>query len=464
MRRQLAAGKIRIGLWLLAAACLTLQFCVPPFIGLADNADFGKVAGHLALAPVDLGASNFIYFQPNYLHTVRNYWNSPYESSETFLAWTALQISGARGEGARFDIRWLGAVHAALWLAALALLLRQRRIAGVVAAILIFTDVCYVSYLNTFYMDAAAMSGFLILCASACWIAAVEEPSPGQIVACSLGALIYVTAKTQHAIWLLLPVVFLAGTGLRCKRALTRRLALGLAVVVFASGAYMLATADPTNRAQALFNKLFFQIGMAPDGAAVLREMGVREDELRYIGTHSYAPGTPAGDQTWAQNFYAHTGYPRLAAWYVRHPGRAIGLLWSTLAKDAQELRQNNLSNLRRQDASGTNLRTDRFAVWSNFRSALLRRWPWHMVLWYVLFLAGVATMVLGPRSGAERRLAWVAAGVALLGLGHFALAALADCLETGRHLLLFQACTDVTICFAVGYAAARIAALRNAR
>lgn len=464
MKKDFAAGTIRIALWLAAAACLVLQFWVPPFIGLADNADFGKVAGHLALAPVDLGASNFIYFQPNYLHTVHNYWDSPYESSETFLAWTALQISGAKGEGARFDIRYLGAVHAALWLAALALLLRQRRIAGVVAAILIFTDVCYASYLNTFYMDAAAMSGFLILCASACWIAAVEEPSPGQIAACLLGALIYVTSKTQHALWFLLPVIFLAGTGLRCKRGLTRRLALGSAVLVFAAGGYMLATADPTNRAQALFNKLFFQIGMAPGGAASLRELGVREDELRYIGTHSYAPGTPAGDQTWAQNFYAHTGYPRLAAWYLRHPGRAIGLLWSTLSRDAQELRQNNLSNLRRQEASGTSEQTHRFEVWSNFRSILLRRWPWHMVLWYVLFLAGTARIVLSPRSGPERRLAWVAVGVAVLGLGHFALAALADCLETGRHLLLFQACTDVTICFTVGYAAARIAALRNAR
>lgn len=464
MMKQPASGTIRIGLWLLAAICLTLQFWVPPFIGLADNADFGKVAGHLALAPVDKGASNFIYFQPNYLHTVKNYWDSPYESSEEVLGWTALQLAGARGEGSPFDIRWLGAVHAALWLAALAILLRQRRIAAVIAAVLIFTDVCYVSYLNTFYMDAAAISGFFILCASACWTAAAEEPWPAQIVVCALGALVYVTSKTQHALWVLLPVIFLAGTGMRCKRSFTRRLALGSAAVVLAAGGYMLKTADPTNRAQALFNKLFFQIGMAPGGAASLREVGVREDELRYIGTHSYAPGTPAGDQTWAQNFYAHTGYPRLAAWYVRHPSRAIGLLWSALSKDAPEMRQNNLSNLRRQDTTGTHLRTKRFAVWSDFRSTLLRRWPWHMVLWYGLFLAGTAAVLFAGRSGAERRLAGVAAGVATLGLGHFALAALADCLETGRHLFLFQACTDVTICFAVGYAAARVTALRNAR
>jgi hypothetical protein len=49
-----------------------------------------------------------------------------------------------------------------------------------------------------------------------------------------------------------------------------------------------------------------------------------------------------------------------------------------------------------------------------------------------------------------------VALGVLVLGLGQFGVAALADCLETGRHLLLAQACMDLTVCFAVAWLAAR--------
>jgi hypothetical protein len=82
--------------------------------------------------------------------------------------------------------------------------------------------------------------------------------------------------------------------------------------------------------------------------------------------------------------------------------------------------------------------------MWSTFRAWLLRRWPWHMPVWYVVFLAGC----LASRSP----VGWVAMGIAALGLGEFALAALGDSLDAGRHLFLFQAATDLTICFAAAW------------
>jgi hypothetical protein len=38
------------------------------------------------------------------------------------------------------------------------------------------------------------------------------------------------------------------------------------------------------------------------------------------------------------------------------------------------------------------------------------------------------------------------------LGLGEFALAALGDSLDAGRHLFLLHAATDLTICFAAAW------------
>jgi hypothetical protein len=456
--------RVSIGLWLLCAAILTAQLFVPPFIGIANNGDFGKVAGHLSLAPPDGVASNFLYFQPGYIHAAHNYWDSPYASSETVLAWAALRLSGATGEGGHFDIRWLGAVHAAIFLTALALLLTQRRILVACAAILIFTDVCYASYCNSFFMDAAALCGLLLFIASACWIASREEPAPTQIAVCALAGLLYVTTKTQHALWTFLPALFLAFTALRCRAGFTRRLAFAAGAVVLTAGVLLLATADATNRAQALFNKLFLQIGGEPGGAETLRELGVRPEELRYIGTHSYTPDSPASDRAWVEAFYTRTTYPRLAGWYLRNPGRALSTLWNALANDAPELRQANLSNFRQQDGHPPGARTHRFARWSDLRVALLKRWPWHAPLWYALFLAGAIRVVLAPRSGPERRMAWLALGVVVLGLGEFGVAALAECVETGRHLLLFQACTDLTVCFAVAWFSARFPHRSGAR
>jgi hypothetical protein len=436
---------LSVGLCLLFAGLLAWQLELPHFIGLANNADFGKVTGWLSLAPRDSWDSNFIYFQPDYIRRERDHWESPYYSSETVLAWLATRLGRATTEGAHFDIRLLGAVHGGLCVAAFwVLLMAMGRVPGrgvcVAAgvAMLAFSDVCYAAYLNSFYMDAAALCSFLLMVATAAWIAVSDRPSTGQWILYGLAGLIYVTSKTQHAIWMLLPVAFAMALSLRARQAA----GLAVAALLLTGGALELVTAEPSNRAQALFNKLFFQIG--PSGAD-LRELGVLPEELRYLGTHSYMPGSPAGDQQWVERFYAHTGYGRLLGWYLRHPGRTAQILNQTLTTDAPIMRPENLSNYRREEGRPAGARTNRFAAWSGFRSALLARWPYHIVAWYVLFTAGaLAAMRAYPR------VAWVSLGVAALGIGQFLVAALADCLETGRHLLLFHVCTDMTICFAV--------------
>jgi hypothetical protein len=78
------------------------------------------------------------------------------------------------------------------------------------------------------------------------------------------------------------------------------------------------------------------------------------------------------------------------------------------------------------------------------------------MVLWYVLFVAGAILVLRAPRFASEVRLAWIGLGIAMLGAGQFAVAALADCLETGRHLFLFNASTDLMFCLAVAYLVSR--------
>jgi len=458
-------GMVRRG-WLAAALSLVFggilawQLLLPHFIGLANNADFGKVSGWLSLAPPDSWNSNFLYFQPDYIRSQRDYWRSPYYSSETVLAWLAVRLSRATTEGAHFDIRALGALHAALCIAAFWVMLVAlgrapvwRVCAAAGAAMVCFTDVCYTAYLNSFYMDAAALCGLLLLAASAAWIAAAHEPSAGQFLLCGLAGLIYVTSKTQHAIWMLLPVVFVAAHSLRARSRPARLAGFAAGAILMAGGTGELATADAGNRAQALFNKIFFQIAnTGPDARADLRELGVRPEEFQYAGIHSYIPGSPALDMQWIHQFYARTGYGRLLAWYLRHPSRAARIMNDALVTDAPMMRPDNLSNFRREEGHPAGARTDRFAAWSDLRSALLARWPYHIVLWYALFTAGAIATVRGRPHTPASRVAWLGLGIAALGIGHFLVASLADCLETGRHLFPFHVCTDLTVCFAAAF------------
>ena len=76
---------IKWGLAAACAVCLAAQLLFPGYIGIANNGDFGKVYGWLCLAPRG-PETNFVYFQPDYVWSARNYWNSPYHSSESALA------------------------------------------------------------------------------------------------------------------------------------------------------------------------------------------------------------------------------------------------------------------------------------------------------------------------------------------------------------------------------------------
>ena len=375
--------------------------------------------------------------QPEYVWSARNYWNSPYHSSESLLAWIATRMAGAVREGAVFDIRWLGAIHAALCLAALAILLwtlRGRLALAALAPVLIFTDACYIAYCNSFYMDAAALCGLLLTVAGG--VALIAGERKGFALALfTLASLLFVTSKVQHAVWAILPAALLFALPYR------RGVARAAGVVVLVAGGFMLATTDAAYRGQAMFNVIFFRL--APAGAD-LSTLGVRPEESRYRGMHAYMEGVPASDRAWAEAFGRRTGFARLLAWYAAHPAAALRFMGETLRDGAPEMRPVNLSNFQASQGRPPGARTDRFAWWSDFRAWLLRRWPWHLPLWYAAFAIGC----LRSRS----RLRWLALGCAALGAGEFTAAALGDALDAGRHLFLFHAATDLTICFACAW------------
>jgi hypothetical protein len=440
-----------LALWAVGAACLAVQVLLPGFIGIANNGDFGKVYAWLCLAP--RGAATFIHFQPDYIWSARNYWNSPYHSSESALAWVATRIAGATREGAAFDIRWLGAIHAALCLAAFGVLLtglramgRRTQAASAALPLVVFTDVCYTAYLNSFYMDAAALCALLLMTAAAVWMTATAPPRAAPLCVFALAALLFVTSKAQHAVWMGLPAAWLFARGLQWQARRWRALAWSAAALVLLAGAGMLITTDASYRGQALFNVLFYRLGPA---GADLQPLGVRSGELQYIGMHAYIPGAPAADRAWTEEFGRRTGFARLLCWYARHPGSTLGFLTATLKEGAPEMRPVYLGNFRAEDGRAAAARTERFAVWSNWRSALLRRWPWHIVAWYIVFPAACLA------SGSSVR--WVAMGIAVLGAGEFAAAALGDSLDAARHLFLFHAATDLTICFAASWLAQKM-------
>ena len=112
-----AAGKREALLVLLLAAICAVQLLIPPYIGIANNGDWGKVYARFDCSPPDIGARNFIYFMPDFEFGRQYHWASEVLSSEILLAAGPILLVKASGAHV-FNIRWLGAVHAALLVAA----------------------------------------------------------------------------------------------------------------------------------------------------------------------------------------------------------------------------------------------------------------------------------------------------------------------------------------------------------
>jgi hypothetical protein len=326
-----------------------------------------------------------------------------------------------------------------------------------ILAIWMLTDVRYASYMNSFYMDASALVAlFLSVIAG---VFALRTRQILWVCAFSGFAVAYAMSKSPHAASAVL-AVSLPLALMRRPQALWRRAVLAIAAVAIVAGAYKSLALTPNSyRGQALYNVVFYRIlGDLPDVNTVAAELGVRPEEVRYSGTYAYVPESPGRSPRWVQGFYERTGFAKLLVFYARHPEFVVKDLASDLRWAAPQMRAPNVANLRREDGYPPTSLTGRFASWTDVRSALFRWFPAHIQIWYaVLSAVSIIVMRLKPEWAP---MAWFMIGLILAAAVEFGVAALADAVETDRHLYVFHAITDVTVIFS----AVTVAALRQVR
>jgi hypothetical protein len=445
---------------LLCAGILLWQLFLPGFIGMANNADFGKVAGPLSIGGADNGANNFIFFQSQYMRGPRYYYIPQPPSSEIALAWVASCLALIVEGASRFDIRWLAAVHSAIFLGffyTVLIVLRPLRtpwrLLLALVALWIFADVGTLAYFNSFYSDVAAILG--ALAASILAVRLIQARNrPLALALFGMAALLFVTSKGQHGLLGFLPALGVLPFGWALPQWRVRCLAAGIAAVVIAGSIWILAAIPDWYGAEARFNIIFFYI--TPNSVAPVRdlvELGLDEHYLRYVGMHAFAPGSPLGERAFVTTFCARNTYGRLLGFYLRHPGVAGGKVWKDLREVAWERRPNNLSNFQPDAGRPPGARSTRLASWGALRSRLFRWWPAHILLWYAIALVVLPIAGIRAHSPFRRTLGWVIGAIALAGAAEFLVASLGDAAETYRHLLIFHLLTDMTILLALLFA-----------
>jgi hypothetical protein len=428
-----------------AGAILFYQLMIPPIVGLADNGDFVKVIGRFDLYPRADHRQEFVdtvyEFRPG------KHWVSDYYSLEIALAYPALWIDSLLSKDNNFDLRCIGVVHGALFLAAVwlfaPLLGDERRWARwtmYALVLFIYCDMMYVASLNSFYMDEPA---YLFLLLTVVFYLRMlrwrRKPDAILLILCSF---LLVSAKAQHALlgfW----IAFMFFAAARTFYTLRRRWWYTAGACLTAASFLMLWKAHPADYAgYSLYNVAFQEI--LPHSKNVdrtLADLGLDDSYRSCIGTNAYLPKSCMDDLAFRRRFMQRLSFGRLAVFYVMRPEVAYRTMRDALSEAG---RQHDFGNFDMSAGYPPGAESRAFALWSDVKKHFFYR---HGAVFLFAFLALAA--LLGLMLWLDRKRlpqgAWLG-GLCLIGASfmEMGIATLCDSMDITRHSTIFFALFDM--------------------
>jgi hypothetical protein len=434
----------RIGFVTCAAAILFWQLIVPPVVGLANNGDFSKTYGifNLTEPPGD----EVRFADTRFVFDPQAHYSSRFYSSEQLLLLPALVLNGVFSKDGSFDLRFIGIIHAALFLYAAWLfptLLsdapRPMRLIAYVLVLLIFGDVMYTAYLNSFYMDVPAY--LFVLLGTVLFLRAARWRRTSDTILLWICCVMMTTSKAQHAalgLWAALLIGL--SDGKRGARAAIFAGCLATLAVLW------LAKSTPTEYSlRGCFTMAFYQVlPHAKNVDRTITDLGLNDSYRQYIGMHSFSDGSPMDDARFVADFHWRISYASLAWFFLTHPRDAYTALRHSL--DAAGRQRPVLGNFDITAGMPPLAESRSFALWSNLKRRLFEHRGPRFFFCFLGLSAAVAVLLFLQRRRLER--GEFLGGYILIGMTatELAISSLADAVEIPRHHLLFYAQFDLLV------------------
>jgi hypothetical protein len=434
--------------WALLAVCAGLvgwQLFVPPSLGVADNNDFAKLIGRVCL-----GGEHplFEYVSFEYHQATEYCWDSGLITS------AVLPLRVAMAAGSRFDLRWLGAVYAVFFLAAFAVLQKlarglrpAARLMVPLSVVFVFGGASYVPWFDSFYFDTASYVFLWFAILTSLRVMLRETVTTWDYLAALACALLFETSKSQHTA-LALPLI--ACFWLRFGRARFPGIPwrIGATVAVVAAAVVMFTTAPRWYQTVNSYNALFYQsLPHSQNPAGDLAQLGMEPAMARYAGQHGFLPDSPMQDARETERLGRFLSVRSLTLFYLSHPRIAALVFRSAMAEGSLQrvrmqigARQYRLGNYEKSVGKPAEAQSHFFDFWSDLKAAVFGNRP----VLYGFYAAGLlaALWVLSVRGQVAAIAAVWTAMVALA-----AVLVMFDGVDTGRHLFLFNAMLDMTVC-----------------
>lgn len=451
----------------LYSSAVIYQIFIPPHVGVADNGDFSRIMDKVGISP---GPDKHYmeYIDLNFPLNFNYNWKG-YQSSELIFVLIAVLFSSLISGGDQFHLLVLAAIHGLALMAALCLLvyaiarLSSRVRWAVYSAILIFfTDVGYVSYLNSIYSEPASL--IFLTFTIAVYLTILELSKQGKdrwgwyVLYCLCG-LAFVIAKPQNAAMGIL-VAFLAfrlistANGIQTTKSRKLTLAsisavsiLGLSFLFFAYGL------PKYYRSGDLWNSIFLDIlGRSPTPEEDLEILGLPRSMIIYKGTHAFSEGVNRNEY---EAFQTSWLYFRILKFYLLKPDRLLKLIHLS-TQQAFELQQENLGNFEASSGKNPYEKSQAFSFWNDIRIMILPKSIWTLI---GLFLINL-TAIIVKRSKFDSHFTDILVSDLHLAIVFMALLQYLTVLmaegvfELVKHMFLFNILLDICLIFLIGYVA----------
>lgn len=392
---------------LIAAGIISYHIFIPPLIGLADSGDFGRITPWRGLShvPTEYDQMYFSYFNSKYRIIPK--WDGPdwYLTSTSLLIAPARWISIRIGQDQYFDIRILSSIHLAIFLIGLWLIFTASR--GLTTAlrvalfsllVLIFADVGYIAYFNSFYSEATALSFLAIAVGGALLLLAEHSNSIWVLVVYFLATGMLTTSKPQYV--LLVPL--LASFGIYLSKGVQQKyryLVSGvLAVTVFGITVWYYNQTPQSLKIQGAYVQIFMDLlphSSTPEDD--LSALGLDPGYAKFTGTTPYQSDSPLNNPKIHTEFSNAIDSFTIPIFYLSHPERLYGLC----IRCSQHVFSTRVSRLGYYEANTGRPPLSRpFGVWSFVRENVF---PRSVIFLGAFFATSIVALALTFKSSSTK-------------------------------------------------------------
>jgi len=452
------------------AGILAYQLMVPPVVGLADQGDYARLLGAFHLGPVAQSLEDRYYRYFN-----RTYQRDPafklpgweiYSTQDIFVG-SAVVLNKWISKDGLFDIRVLSLLETLAFVAVCYFLLRATepflrgwlQILIAFALILIFCDVGYLCYFNSFYSEPATYIFLLALVAA--WLALIANQGRElkSILFVGFCALLFVASKPQNVAAGVILALYL----LRFRSFIRPRwVALVASAILLIACLAVYKSVPRLVRLAQIYNMVFMDIlPKSGDPADQLRDLSLDPSLAKYSGSGAFAPSTGFWNPAFQNQLDSNVSRGTILWFYFRHPAKLLEYLRAVLPRGTS-LRAEGVGNFERSAGYPPFARSRSFALWSRFRERFLSRWSSGVLTGLMLGVLLAGWIAHSARDLPTQLLAECFAILALMALASFFTAALGDAHDIVKHLHLYNVLTDICLVFVTAAGISRLTRTPN--